>query len=326
MIDLTRRPCLVCGGTPSEFLHQTTYPEFRFPGLFTMRRCNGCGLLFNSPRMDVSDLGKLYGANYYFFRRATANEFKRIVPTYWRTVGRLDAGRIPATRLMDIGCGRGYFPAVLRELGWDARGIEFSPDAAQFARRKFGLDVFAGTAEEYASVHGGQFPVVTAIDVIEHVPAPDEFIQAAAGLVKPGGQLVIDTPNAAAANIAIDGRFWKGFNPFHIFLFTVENLSSLLSRHGFVVGQSFSYNNGRATGFRSKMMGWMKQTGLSSIAARMYFGMRGACALLDNRISLGAEKAASEIRAKPPAKFPGDDGPFAATKTGDNFVLIASRL
>lgn len=326
LIDLTCQPCPVCATASSDVLHQTAYPEFGYPGPFIMRRCNSCGLLFNSPRMDDSDFGKLCGTNYYFFRRAAAGEFKRIVRMYWRTVGRLDASRIRGKRLMDIGCGRGYFPAVLRQLGWEAHGIEFSPDAAQFARRKFGLDVFAGTAEQYASRHGGPFSVVTAIDVVEHVTAPDEFIRAAAALVEPGGRLVIDTPNAAAANIAVDGILWKGFNPFHIFLFTVENLSSLLSRHGFVVEQSFSYNNMPARGFRRRMIRGMKQAGSFSIAARMYFRLKGAMALLDNLFASDAGKAASEIRADPVPKDSADVGPFGVTKTGDNLVLIARRL
>ena len=208
-----------------------------------MRRCTGCGLLFNSPRLDDAALAKLYGSNYYFFMRRDARELPRIVHMYQRTIA-LVAGDVHIKRSMDIGCGRGYLPAVLRGLDWDVRGVEISIDAAEYAEQRFGLEVFCGTIEQYVqSSQRETFPLVTAIDVLEHVPAPGSFIAAAAQIVEPGGWLIIDTPNGAARNIEVKSVAWKGFNPFHVYLFNTTNLSSLLTQHGSEVTHAFSYGN-----------------------------------------------------------------------------------
>ena len=109
MIDLSDSPCPSCGQTAnSSVLHETTYPEHGYPGRFALRRCGGCGLLFNSPRLDGDELAGLYGRNYYFFLRSDAREFDRIVVMYQRTIALIDAAALPEKRCIDIGCGRGY--------------------------------------------------------------------------------------------------------------------------------------------------------------------------------------------------------------------------
>lgn len=324
MIDLSHQPCLVCGRISSDVLHQTTYPEFGCTDTFVMRRCNGCGLLFNSPRLEPDKLANLYDKNYYFFARSVSSEFRRIIPMYFRTLGWMDQTQTRTKCLLDIGCGRGYFPAVLKLLGWDARGIEVSSDAARFARQHFALDVFNGTIEQYAGNNQGQFSVVTAIDVVEHTPAPHDFIRAAASLVEKDGWLIIDTPNANAANIANEGVHWKGFNPFHIFLFSIENLATLLARHGFVVERSFSYNNAPSVGMRKKLVGGMKRIGLFPLVSRIYFRSKQWRAIFDDAPALSAENAALKIKLTSPERTV-DAGPFAATKTGNNIIVIARR-
>jgi SAM-dependent methyltransferase len=208
MISLNNEPCCICGQTRSLLVQEATYPEHGYPGSFCLRKCSECGLLFNSPRLDDAELGQLYGRNYYFFNRPDASELQRIVPMYARTIA-LVADKVAAKVTLDVGCGRGYLPAVLSKLGWDARGVEISREASQYARRRFGLQhIFTGTIEQYiASPDARSFPLVTAIDVIEHVPAPDAFVASLARVVDRNGLLIIDTPNAGAHN-APAGEAW----------------------------------------------------------------------------------------------------------------------
>jgi 2-polyprenyl-3-methyl-5-hydroxy-6-metoxy-1,4-benzoquinol methylase len=334
MIDLSNQPCPVCGRTASRVFHQTTYPEHGYPGEFILRRCEGCGLLFNSPRLDLDELGRLYGRNYYFFQRKDSREFERIVAMYQRTVGLIDANRIEK-RCIDIGCGRGYFPAILTRLVWDAGGIEISPEAAAYARGTFGLDVFTGTVEQYASsTESKQFPLVTAIDVIEHVPSPADFVAAAARIVAPRGTLIIDTPNAAAHNIAAKGVRWKGFNPFHIYLLSVENLATLLARNGMTVERSFSYGNSpldecesMGSKLRDAAIHGLKKVGLLGPAVRVYFGIRNVAGSSREDTSACIDAAVSRINSEPPyTATPDSTGPLAAGSRGDNIVVVARKL
>jgi 2-polyprenyl-3-methyl-5-hydroxy-6-metoxy-1,4-benzoquinol methylase len=333
MIDLTTQPCPVCGQTSSQVFHQTTYPEHHYPGAFVLRRCGGCGLLFNSPRLDLKELGELYGRNYYFFARKDSREFHRIVEMYRRTIRVLDNEPIEK-RCIDIGCGRGYFPAVLKQIGWEASGVEISPDAAEYGRGKFSLDVFTGTVEQFAgSSDARQFPLVTAIDVIEHVPSPDQFVAGAARIVAPGGWLIIDTPNGAAHNIAVKGVRWKGFNPFHIYLFSIENLTTLLARHGMRVERSFSYGNTpleqhepTAMKLRDTVVHGLKGAGLLGPAVSMYFGMKKLTSRKGSDPKPHISAAVSRINREPPYTSTDDStNPLAAGKTGDNIVVFARK-
>jgi 2-polyprenyl-3-methyl-5-hydroxy-6-metoxy-1,4-benzoquinol methylase len=337
MISLNNEPCCVCGETRSLLVQETTYPEHGYPGSFRLRKCGKCGLLFNSPRLDEKELAELYGQNYYFFNRTDAKELARIVSMYARTVA-LVADEVTKKQCLDVGCGRGYFPAVLKELGWDAHGVEISPQAAQYARERFGLEhVFTGTIEQYASSdRTRRFGLVTAIDVIEHVPWPDAFIAALAKVVEEKGLLIVDTPNAAAYNIKVDGETWQGFNPFHIYLFTILNLRQLLAKHSFHVEQSFSYNNVPADSMppttarklRMKALDTARLLGVARPLAKLYFNLSSRPHLTRRKLDVPAmvKQAAEMTRAAPPyLKTPDAEEPLARDATGDNIVVIARK-
>jgi SAM-dependent methyltransferase len=332
MISLNNEPCCVCGGLENELAWETTYPEHGYPGRFYLRKCLGCGLLFNSPRLDHDELARLYGGSYYFFNRPDAPEFDRAVPMYRRSVA-LVADQIAEKRSLDIGGGRGYLPALLKRLGWHAHAVEISTEASTYARNKFGLDVFTGTIEQYSVSEKKQlFPLVTAIDVIEHVPNPSDFIAAIAAVMETGGRLIVDTPSAAAKNIQIEGITWKGFNPFHIYLFNPDNLAKLLEQYGLTVEKRFTYGNARADRANrpvlSRAVAVARRTlpgALLGPAAKSYFAIRrltGREGKTEESLAQCAEaaQAAGTYFDSPDAR---DE--LAATLQGDNMVLIARK-
>ena len=148
-------------------------------------------------------------------------------------------------RAVEVGSGKGYLLAVLKQLGWDVYGIEIAEAAAKHAEDTFEVDSFIGKIEDYlqSDERSAPFSLVLGIDIIEHVTDPERFVQSLAQLTTKGGTLIIDTPNGGAKHIDIEGENWRGFNPFHIYLFNNKNLKILLERNGFKVTQSFTYNN-----------------------------------------------------------------------------------
>jgi len=324
-------PCCVCGDTNSTACREIAYPEYGLPDNFCLRRCNKCGLLFNFPRIDDCSLGDLYDKNYYFFNRPDAPEFARVAPTYARTValvaGNFELGGKPRC-LLDVGCGRGYFPAILKRLGWEAHAVEISPEAADYARSRLGLSkVFVGTIEQFSKTQTLQFPLVTAIDVIEHVPSPRTFVESLSSVVAPGGILVIDTPNADAFNIGIERSSWIGFNPFHIFLFNRKNLARILEDYGFAVETAFSYSNSKSNlrrRIRSIAIGALKSLGVIGAASRVFFARRSRQSDAPLDVSIAA--TLGSIR-EGPTYFQTQDaeGPLASALLGDNIVLIARK-
>ena len=142
--------------------------------------------------------------------------------------------RAVSRKVLEVGSGKGYLLGILTGLGWDASGIDISKSAAEYSAATFGVSTFVGTLEEYVAGSSiEKYSVVLAIDLIEHVPHPDRFLAAAREVLVEDGLLIIDTPNAEAYNIGIQGVAWMGFNPFHIFLFSISCLDTLLRENGF---------------------------------------------------------------------------------------------
>ncbi len=233
-------PCFVCGSERSEIRFLPDVRRWAETDSFVLRQCGNCGLVFNSPRLPAERLEDLYRRNYYFFNRRGDLEFERIRAAYLRTIAHLPLAAPGA--LLELGSAKGYMLALLSGLGWRVTGVEVAETAAQFSRRQFKVEVFTGTLERFRRSDGRSFDVVLAQDVLEHVPEPGEFLRAAHASLRPGGWLIIDTPNVGGANVEVVGERWRGFNPFHIYLFQRHTLTRALNQAGFTVRLIGSYN------------------------------------------------------------------------------------
>jgi 2-polyprenyl-3-methyl-5-hydroxy-6-metoxy-1,4-benzoquinol methylase len=239
------RPCIVCGsgGIGCELYRPRFSPDVGYPGDFILHRC-GCGLIYNSPRLDEAGLTALYDRNYYVFHERHADAFKRVVALYQRTITSL-LSFAPERKVLEVGCARGHTLALMRGLGWKTSGIELSLFAAASAQQIFDLTVHQGTLEDFVAKRPGvSYPVVFSTDVIEHVPDPRGFLAALSKAVRPGGMLLLSTPNGDAEGIRRFGGQWLGYNNFHIWIFSRDTLARMLTEAGFEVVSAYSYDNG----------------------------------------------------------------------------------
>lgn len=329
-------PCCICGAGASEPLFETEYPVFNYPGTFSMRKCSGCGLLFNSPRLPDADFPSLYQDNYYFFKRDDAVEFARIVQMYRRTV-KLVESDIKDKKVVEIGSAKGYLLAVMHRMGWHTKGIEISKAAAEYAHRKFGIDTYVGTLEQYLkSQDFAKSPFVLAIDLIEHVLSPLDFIRSVNQIMEDNAVLIIDTPNGGSHNQSTEGVRWKGCNPFHIFLFSKDNITQLLSDNGFSVEQVFSYGN-QPAGAKEKPPQKSSKKGLKNLikSALKRLHLFSFCMLIskipeqlvDILPKNHVKRAVKTIKVSPPYFRTADStGPLANDCRGDNLVVIAKKV
>jgi SAM-dependent methyltransferase len=142
--------------------------------------------------------------------------------------------------LLDVGCGDGEFLARMRQFGWDVQGVEPDPAAIQSAREAHNVPVVHGTLEALRDVSAA-FDAVTLLHVIEHVPDPRETLRAAWRLLRPGGRLLVVTPNARSLGTRVFGSAWVGWDPpRHLHVFTSAALHRLLTAAGFSMERSWS--------------------------------------------------------------------------------------
>jgi 2-polyprenyl-6-hydroxyphenyl methylase / 3-demethylubiquinone-9 3-methyltransferase len=110
-------------------------------------------------------------------------------------------------RLLDLGCGAGLAAEALARRGFDVLGVDAAPDvigaAADHARGQ-GLRLIyrVGTAEDLLA-EGLRFPIVTALEVIEHVPDAMAFVRILAALIEPGGLLFLSTLNRTGRSFLV---------------------------------------------------------------------------------------------------------------------------
>jgi ubiquinone/menaquinone biosynthesis C-methylase UbiE len=107
--------------------------------------------------------------------------------------------RVRPSSLLDVGCGRGFFASALREKLPDVRcyGVELSPGLADQAERS-GMTVFRTDVADGVPLPDDSIDLALMGEVIEHVFDPDACVLAVRRVLRPGGMLIITTPNLAS--------------------------------------------------------------------------------------------------------------------------------
>jgi 2-polyprenyl-3-methyl-5-hydroxy-6-metoxy-1,4-benzoquinol methylase len=140
--------------------------------------------------------------------------------------------RVKPGRLLDIGCSCGYFMEVAAARGYDVQGVEFSGSAIAAADPGIRGRIFEGTLESLPA--NGLYDVASAFDLLEHVHDPRSFLRRCARLLKPGGVLVISTPDTGHFLRFLMRSRWPMLQPMqHLFLFSRRALAAALRAEGF---------------------------------------------------------------------------------------------
>ena len=109
--------------------------------------------------------------------------------------------------ILDVGCGGGLICEPLCRLGANVTGIDPGAETVAAARShamRQGLDIeYCATTIEDLAEAGETFDVVTALEVLEHVPEPDAFIASCSRVVRPGGVLIVSTINRTTKAYAL---------------------------------------------------------------------------------------------------------------------------
>ncbi|MCS6842040.1 MAG: class I SAM-dependent methyltransferase [Roseiflexaceae bacterium] len=213
------------------------------PGVFTIVRCRGCGLRYQSPR--PANLTPFYQGAYYAFdsrddpaSASQPNALTGLAAVYARTVQRVVSSG--SGTLLDIGCADGSFLAAMAQLGWDVYGVEPDETAARRANSRLPMvppRVLCGILED-ADYPGDHFDLITLWHVIEHLPSPLATLREVRRLLRPRGRVIMLTPRWGSLESLLFGRYWSGLDlPRHLWFFTDRSLQALIERAGMTIVQ-----------------------------------------------------------------------------------------
>jgi 2-polyprenyl-3-methyl-5-hydroxy-6-metoxy-1,4-benzoquinol methylase len=216
--------------------------------------CVNCGAIFQNPMPSAEEIVHFYPDHYDIYKEETPVQSishfeKAVLKTHYgydhlnvpfpyiplalatgKFFFRDTAAFVPNGRVLDIGCGNGKFLLKLQRLGWVCQGVEFNQKAVAVCRAAQ-LDVFQGELTE-ADLESESFDLITAHHFIEHVANPNQIMAEIVRLLKPGGKVILRTPNSRALGRAWFGRYWfPNEVPRHLILFSIKNLNRLALQH-----------------------------------------------------------------------------------------------
>lgn len=199
---------------------------------WTIVRCQRCTLVQVDPALvDPAALDTYVGDDYGFARSSLADGLIDGRTHATRVLDELAAVTGPG-RMLDVGCGTGDFLLAARARGWHVAGVEVSPDAAEVARRR-DLAVSVGTLGE-AALPEASFDCVVLLDVIEHLPGPVAELREIRRILRPGGVVVVETPNWRSLYRRILRHRWAALQPrIHLLYFDETALRRALVEAGF---------------------------------------------------------------------------------------------
>jgi len=248
--------CLVCGRQGLPLYQGLTDYLSGTPGNWRMVRCAdpACALLWLDPKPLAADLIKAY-ATYHTHGSSRARrlsglwlsavnsackqfchllEIGSALGRQRRELRTMFIGKARPGRLLEVGSGSGRFLNRMRKAGWTVEGIDFDPVAAARVKERFGIPVAVGSLPELGYPEG-KYDVVAMSQVIEHVPDPMALLKECRRVLRPGGRLVLSTPNALSVAHRLHGKHWRGLEPpRHQHIFSPAALERCARDCGFV--------------------------------------------------------------------------------------------
>ncbi len=244
--------CIACKENKIEFLFETKDRMFEIPGNFTAMRCKNCGLVFVDPIPVKEVLARHYPSNkYYSYQDEDSTSIFHILrsylvnhyhnPTFLSRLFSFLVSNVPAMptqkkgKILDVGCGTGDTLILLKKLGWDVFGLEIDKNAITVAKKRGLKNVSLGSFEEINTYEDNYFDVIRLYHVIEHVDDPELCIKLIYRKLKPGGEIILGTPNVDSITSFVFRKFWYNLDiPRHLFLFYPTTLRNLIKKENFL--------------------------------------------------------------------------------------------
>lgn len=193
--------------------------------------------MYHAAAPDWSRIDRIYQEGYHVQRghagdhaidavkQATARAYLRLL----RSAG------VPGIDLLEIGCSAGAALEAAAGQGWAATGLEVAADAAAVAARRPGVLAVHAKRLDEASLADRSQDVVVMFDVLEHIDPPQPTLDRVFRVLRPGGLLLVVTPDAGSLSARVLRSRWPHLFVEHVLLFSRAGLAGVLTAAGFKI-------------------------------------------------------------------------------------------
>jgi 2-polyprenyl-3-methyl-5-hydroxy-6-metoxy-1,4-benzoquinol methylase len=229
--------CIICGKAQFSPLYAQEH--------WQIYKCNNCSLGVLDPQPSLEQLQNLYTKEYFesHYQENLLTGSAQLQQRLKQENHRLRFFRKfkKDGKILDIGCGRGYFLIACRDLGYTVEGIDISDAAAMHIRSEFKIPVHVGKLNTIKLAESS-FDIITMWHSLEHTADPNFYIKIARRWLKNDGILVVDVPNYQGYDASRYKDKWSHWDlPFHFYHFSPGALNVLLQKHGFHVIREKTY-------------------------------------------------------------------------------------
>ena len=204
---------------------------------FVIWQCGVCTLRFTQDVPDEDSIGPYYQSQDYISHSNTDKGllnklYQRVRKLTLEQKAKLIIGQTKEKgRLLDIGAGIGAFLSVMKEKGWQVKGIEPDEVARKNAKHLFELDL--EVPNELYNLQPGAYDAITLWHVLEHVHRLHDYVEKLKNLLAPNGKIFIAVPNYTSADATAYRNFWAAYDvPRHLYHFSPMAIERLIGQHG----------------------------------------------------------------------------------------------
>lgn len=238
----TDRVCSICSSGNLHDVHILYDDRYGFSGIFPLLKCQECGhrqIVFCSEDKLPSDLY----SRYYPRKNLDPNDYRTRIYvsglSAWLDGEYASAFRWVPTKVkvLDIGCGTCEALGYHLARGCDASGVEADTNIQPLVD-KFGFKVFFGSFDpnNHRDIF---FDYITLDQVIEHIEDPVSMLQGVSRILRPGGKVIISTPNPDGWGAVLFKKKWINWHvPYHMHFFSITSIKIAAEKAGLVIEEA----------------------------------------------------------------------------------------
>lgn len=208
-------------------------------------KCKECGLIYLNPRPTYWELRNMYTEHYKEKIPSQIKEIEREINKRKKRCEKvLKMTGKKKGRILDIGCGFGYFLACMKKYGWDTTGIDINEKVIKFAKQRLKLNVLRRSIVTFRPQK--RFDAIMMFHSLEHMPNPVRTLRKISKMLFNKGMLIVGGPNFNSFDRIWHKSDWRGYTNSHLYYFTPKTYRLVLEKAGFVV-QKIEYEHWNLT-------------------------------------------------------------------------------